>query len=218
MDTTWKDYETAVFQLLEGKLFRWFPHLPKRNVILHGKKKYVGSKGEYEIDASAEVMLGDVSLLFIVECKYWDSSVVQDVVLEFESKIRDLGAHKGIIVSKNGFQKGALRLARAHGIALWTYNPGCGRSFQFDPVTCTINVAAYVEWFETVWLKWLRGLPYHPEDWDCNDYLLNWWNRYSQTGTAVRMATMSFLPVWAIALAYGAARDLVNSGAVPQTC
>jgi len=150
MKDDWREYEIAVSQLLAGKVLRWFPHLAKKDMAVYGKKKYVGSRGEYEIDASAEVLLGDVRLLFIVECKYWSSKVVQDVVLELVGKVQDLGANKGIIVSKEGFQLGAIRLARAHGIALWHFQPG--RPRLFIPFVAAIDWEAVARSFETTWL------------------------------------------------------------------
>ena len=39
-------------------------------------------------------------------------------VEEFHSKLDDIGAHKGIIVTTVGFQRGAVQTAKARGIAL----------------------------------------------------------------------------------------------------
>ena len=53
---------------------------------------------------------------------------MREVVLSLHSKLRDVGAHKAMVVSTAGFQKGALQYASAHGIAAvsfidgrWTY-------------------------------------------------------------------------------------------------
>ena len=56
--------------------------------------------------------------LFLVECKCYGHSVPVDDVEEFHSKIDDIGAHKGIMVTTVGFQEGTVKTARGRGIAL----------------------------------------------------------------------------------------------------
>jgi restriction system protein len=84
------------------------------------RKKIEGSGGEYEIDVVAEFeALGGASIVVLIECKYYSSSnpIKRDTVMTLHAKVQDVGAHKGILFSTSGFQKGALEYAKAHGIA-----------------------------------------------------------------------------------------------------
>jgi len=83
-------------------------------------KKVPGHGGEFEIDAVAQFeVLGGAIITVLVECKYYNSNhpVERDLVIILGAKIRDTGAHKGIIFTTSKFQRGALTYAKAHGIA-----------------------------------------------------------------------------------------------------
>lgn len=89
------------------------------NSKIFRKKKYLGSSGqEHEIDVSVEQNVRGAKVLFLIECKWWNKNVGVEQVLTLEGRLRDIGGHKGIIVTKTGFQKGAIQIARDRGIAL----------------------------------------------------------------------------------------------------
>jgi hypothetical protein len=199
----WEEYEKKVGRFLSGKLLRWFPHVPKSDITVHAKRVYSGAKGFYEIDASAEVHLPSLKLIFLVECKHWNSTVSQDTVLSLVSKLQDIGAHKGIIVTKHGFQRGALRIARANGIALWRYNPG--RRPVFGALVETIDWEAVARDFERKWLRRFRRIDYFAYDWLCRDNL--WSFGAPHRSRRAKMLVSSFWPLWFLLLAYGAFRD-----------
>jgi hypothetical protein len=201
---SWEDYEIKVQNLLRGKLLRWFPYLPDDSVKVYGKRIIPGSKGTYEIDVSAEVNLGELKLLFIVECKHWANRVPQDVVLSLKSKLEDLGAHKGIIVSKGGFQKGAIRIARGNGIALWHYT-GVSTA-GFDPLTLTVDWEATISEFESKWLRRLRGVKYNPRPWRFRDNNLALSVPRSVLMSNIWKIINSFWPIWILELTYGSLR------------
>jgi Restriction endonuclease len=83
-------------------------------------RRYRGKSGqEHQIDVAVELSaLGGIQLLILIECKCWNQRVGLEEVLVLSGRLQDIGAHKGILVTKTGFQAGALRLARAKGIAL----------------------------------------------------------------------------------------------------
>jgi len=82
-------------------------------------KKYTGKSGQqYEIDVSFEIKVGNVGLLFIVECKNLRRRVGVAEVTKLAYKIGDIGAHKGLLVSPSGFESGAVKVAKSEGIAL----------------------------------------------------------------------------------------------------
>lgn len=59
-----------------------------------------------------------VEFKVIAECKRYSSSVSREKVAVSADKVRSLGAHKGIMISTSGFQSGAYKYAKKHGIAL----------------------------------------------------------------------------------------------------
>ena len=89
-------------------------------VTVHHQRVYTGriSQREIKIDVSFNYQVAGADLLFLVECKCYAHSVPVDDVEEFHSKIDDIGAHKGIMVTTVGFQDGAVKTARGRGIAL----------------------------------------------------------------------------------------------------
>lgn len=69
-------------------------------------------------DVSFTIEIAGSELRFVVECKHYSDRVGVDDIEEFRTKLEDLNAHKGIVVTINGFQSGAIQAATAYGIAL----------------------------------------------------------------------------------------------------
>src|SRR5947207_16018216 len=46
------------------------------------------------------------------ECKHWGSAVPQGVVMEFRAVLEDSGVGRGFVISRRGFQCGALEAAK----------------------------------------------------------------------------------------------------------
>ena len=89
-------------------------------VTIHHQKKYIGrlSHREIKIDVSFNYKVAGADLLFLVECKCYNHAVPVDDVEEFHSKIDDIGANKGIMITTIGFQEGTIKTAKGRGIAL----------------------------------------------------------------------------------------------------
>jgi hypothetical protein len=86
---------------------------------IFGSRHYGGKSGhQHQIDVSMTFSVAGVKVLVLVECKYYSSKVKIDDVLEFATRLDDIGAHKGIVVTTIGYQEGAEKLARSKGIAL----------------------------------------------------------------------------------------------------
>lgn len=82
--------------------------------------------GTYQIDVYATFRFMELDFKVLCECKQFKSPVKRDVVALLDGKIRSLGAQKGIICSTSGFQKGAIKYAKEHGIALFqVYDKSC---------------------------------------------------------------------------------------------
>jgi len=87
-------------------------------------EKLDGADGTYEIDITARFRALGADFLVLIECKHHRHPVKRDVVMVLYDRIRALGAHKGMIFSTAGFQSGAIKYAKAHGIALVEINEG----------------------------------------------------------------------------------------------
>lgn len=91
------------------------------DVVVHRQRRYTGriSQREIKVDVSFNYKIAaGANVLFLVECKCYNHRVPVDDIEEFHSKIDDIGAHKGIIVTTVGFQEGAVKTAQGRGIAL----------------------------------------------------------------------------------------------------
>ena len=99
-----KQYEIVVARMLRTKL----AHDQGSDPVIKHREMYQGASGQrYEIDLSFESMIAGTKLLILVECKCYKRFVGVDDVAEFAYKVRDIGAHKGIIATTTGFQRGA---------------------------------------------------------------------------------------------------------------
>lgn len=111
MTTASDDYEKFTQQVIDSLV----------GVDVHRGRVYTGrvSKRDIKVDVSFNYTITHgANVLFLVECKCYNHAVPVDDVEEFHSKLDDIGAHKGIMVTTVGFQKGAIKTARGRGIAL----------------------------------------------------------------------------------------------------
>jgi restriction system protein len=77
-----------------------------------------GAGGGYKIDVLVRLtVFGGAVVVVLVECKHQARPVEREDAMILEAKLRDVGAHKGMLFSTSGFQKGAIQYAAAHGIA-----------------------------------------------------------------------------------------------------
>jgi restriction system protein len=87
-----------------------------------------GVDGTYIIDVTVRFRVLGADYVTLFECKRHISPVKREDVQVLHDKLRSTGAHKGIVVSASGFQRGALIYAETNGIACvrlldgaWTY-------------------------------------------------------------------------------------------------
>jgi len=76
------------------------------------------SSKERQIDVSIRSQIAGHEVLVIVQCKDYKSKVNVDRVGEFQSVMRDVGAHRGILVTSVGYSDGAKNYAKKNGIDL----------------------------------------------------------------------------------------------------
>lgn len=85
-----------------------------RNRHIKGNK----SGHEHQFDIVVEMSLLGIYFLVVVECKCYRRRIDISEVLEFASRLEDVSAQKGVMVTTVGYQEGAIRVAETHGIAL----------------------------------------------------------------------------------------------------
>lgn len=122
------DFENRVYNILldtlknshlkikrEGESSFW---IVPSSASINKKAKKIFPWGDVVInDLTIEGENND-DFLILVECKSYNHPVDRGEVAEFNTRIRDLKATKGILITTNRFQKGALRMAEYHNIAL----------------------------------------------------------------------------------------------------
>lgn len=108
------EFELHCMEILRG--YAEEEKLPAFNI--EHNVKLTASDGTYQIDVYATYTALGAEMKILAECKQYKKSVGRDKVEVLESRLRSLGAQKGILLSTAGFQSGAIDFAKAHGIAL----------------------------------------------------------------------------------------------------
>ena len=128
-----------------------------KSFIITRSSTLEGDSGAYEIDIMAELEIFNGTLIkVLVECKRYKNPVKRDVIMILESKIRDSDAHKGMVFSTSGFQKGAIEYAQQRGIATVTVQYGHTNYFTraagARPAAPPpwVKLSKYIGWFTTL--------------------------------------------------------------------
>ncbi len=103
----WKDLQNKVAYVLSSCGYK-----------TETPKKIQTPRETIEVDVYAE----NWDMNIVCECKHWESNVPQSVVLSFRTAVNDIGANKGIIIAKNGFQKGSYQSVVNTNIELRSWN------------------------------------------------------------------------------------------------
>lgn len=105
----WKDLERKVAHILKYC-----------NCDVEIDKDLSIARGNTEFDVYA-VVKDKYKSICICECKYWNVRVNQDVVDSFRTRLSDVGANLGIIISKKGFQSGCYEKIKFTNIKLFSF-------------------------------------------------------------------------------------------------
>jgi Zn-dependent peptidase ImmA (M78 family) len=118
-------FEDKVYKLFKNELEQDRLFIKGENSKIYQKKGYYSRDRKKDIifDITIEVFIPgetEYSLLIIIECKNYSHSVPVDDVEEFFSKLQQIsGANvKGIVISPNSFQNGALEFSKSKGIGI----------------------------------------------------------------------------------------------------
>jgi restriction system protein len=106
------EFELAVKAILDGSGISLLSYESQH------LRRIEGLDGEYVIDIVATFEALGARFMVLVECKHEKRPVERQDVQVLRAKLESTGAHKGIVFSIAGFQRGAQEYAEAHGIAL----------------------------------------------------------------------------------------------------
>jgi hypothetical protein len=103
----WKEYQEHT-----AELFR------RLGCSAEVDKTVQGVRAEHKIDVWVVFKKFGLEMKWVVECKYWNTNVPKEKVLALNTIIDDVGADRGIIISKTGFQSGAIKASQNSNITL----------------------------------------------------------------------------------------------------
>ena len=78
-------------------------------------------RGHYNADVVADENVEGISHSIICECKFWNKNIPAEKVRAFRVAVDETGANRGYIISRKGFQSGAILAAHATNVELVTY-------------------------------------------------------------------------------------------------
>ena len=103
----WKEYQREA-----AKLFR------NLGCEAEVDKLIEGVRAKHKIDVWVTFYNYRIECKWVVECKNWKTNVPKEKVLALQKIVEDVGADRGILISKIGFQPGAIRAANQTNITL----------------------------------------------------------------------------------------------------
>jgi hypothetical protein len=122
---TGKEFEREVFEAIQRVLASGELLLnPNTAKVYHQKAYYSRDRGkDIVVDVSIEATLlgaSTSSIIWVWECKDYNSPIPVDDVEEFHAKLQQIGADrtKGTLIARGGYQESALNYAQAKGIGL----------------------------------------------------------------------------------------------------
>jgi hypothetical protein len=109
----WKRFEKLIHQIHQ--------QFGKDNVTLDERLPGFDSKTDRQIDVVIRGVVNQYAILVVVECRDKERPTDVGEVEAFVSKIRDVRANKGVMISTSGFTTAAVEMARTHAITTRTY-------------------------------------------------------------------------------------------------
>ncbi|CAD5288434.1 Restriction endonuclease [Alteromonas sp. 38] len=106
------DFEILVQKWIENSGQKLTSFEAKHNVKLEAHD------GTYQIDVLAVFEALGAEFKIVIECKKHKNAIPRSLVQILHDRVRSLGAQKGMLFATTGFQSGAIKYAKEHGIAL----------------------------------------------------------------------------------------------------
>lgn len=99
-------------------------------LVVEIEKKIDLVRGKAEFDVYAEETVSGRKHTIACECKYWNTAIPQDVIFGFRTKVNDIGANFGLIISSSKFQSGAIAAVDRTNVSLLTWDEFQDRYFD----------------------------------------------------------------------------------------
>jgi hypothetical protein len=115
----WRDLENAVADILRecGMTVQQQVNVPL-------------PRGSVDLDVLAEETIEGIRSKIVCECKDWRTNVPREKVHAFRTVMDETGANRGYIISRVGFQIGAMEAANATNVELLTFEQFQERYFD----------------------------------------------------------------------------------------
>lgn len=110
----WKEFEQLVYQLQQQ-------FSGDAEVVHDATLPGEDSKTNRQIDILVKRTVGQYPIVIVMECKDYKRAVDVKEVEAFATKLKDVKAHKGALVSGKGFSQAALETAKRHGIDMFRF-------------------------------------------------------------------------------------------------
>ncbi len=110
-NAAWRDYQERAAELFRRMGF---------DAVV--EEALEGARGKHKVDVVARTTLSGVAVIWIVECKYWNSAVPKAHVLTLAQIAQDTGADRAVLLSEKGFQAGAIAVSRKSNVLLTSFD------------------------------------------------------------------------------------------------
>ncbi|MGO9241900.1 MAG: restriction endonuclease [Bryobacteraceae bacterium] len=78
-------------------------------------------RGSVDVDVVAEETHDGIVYRILCECKNWRTNIPREIVHAFRTVVVEAGANRGYIISRTGFQRGAIEAAESTNVELVTF-------------------------------------------------------------------------------------------------
>lgn len=105
-----------------------------KNVEVRHDIELAGLTSKHKVDIYWKFIVGGIEYETIVQAKDWRTRVSKGQLMEFKGVLDDLpGQVRGVFITKTGYQRGALEVAKGYGILLYELN-----EFRAKPITMSL--------------------------------------------------------------------------------
>ncbi len=123
-------------------------------------------RGQIEIDVYAVDPFSIDRIIYVIECKNWETKIPQTVIHSFATVMQETGANVGYIISKSGFQKGANEFITNTSIVNLTFcdfqkkylKKWAGNFFNFEIDKASDSLIQYTEPINSRRERFVSGL------------------------------------------------------------
>lgn len=136
---TWRKFEELTEDIFKKLLQNPSFEKVERDVKVPGKE------GLRQIDVLITTRTAGLNLKTAIECKDHKSKISIGTVDAFHSKLMDINANKGIIVSSNGFSSKAIAKAKRLGISLYTAHEALSDKWKIE-IEIPVLVHEIIPW------------------------------------------------------------------------